>query len=156
MRDVARYHFELQNGYWPFLAEQNSILNVSLIFSPVCGKGEKRPRVLSRSDWKKALVKMRKGDEKYFKAIAENNKVWKNIGYLRSTTLTSCFDCSALLWQPVKIVELAFKPKFIKIVMTLMTLVTPMTLATLKLWWKLSGDKGKKFQKSAKWECGNV
>ena len=25
--------------------------------------------MLSRSDWKKALVKMRKGDEKYFKAI---------------------------------------------------------------------------------------
>ena len=46
------------------------------IFSPVCGKGEKRPRVLSRSDWKKALVKMRRGDEeKQFKAIAEKKKV---------------------------------------------------------------------------------
>ena len=46
------------------------------IFSPVCGKGEKRPRVLSRSDWKKALVKMRRGgEEKQFKAIAEKNKV---------------------------------------------------------------------------------
>ena len=42
----------------------------------MCGKGEKRPRVLSRSDWKKALVKLRgKGEEEYLKAIAESNKV---------------------------------------------------------------------------------
>ena len=61
----------------PFVKQKKpfwSSLISSSYFSPVCGKGEKRPRVLSRSDWKKALVKLR-GKEEYLKAIAESNKV---------------------------------------------------------------------------------
>ena len=46
-----------------------------LASSPRCGKAERRPEVLTRGEWKKALVKMRKNDQYYFGKVAEKNKV---------------------------------------------------------------------------------
>ena len=53
--------------------EEQSELH-ALASQPECGKGKKRPKPLSKGDWKKALAR-RRGEQKYLQSIAEKNKV---------------------------------------------------------------------------------
>jgi hypothetical protein len=60
--------------HWQVDPEEQEELH-QLASSPACGRGGNQPRKLSRTDWKKALHKMGRGEQQYLKAIAEKNKV---------------------------------------------------------------------------------